>query len=333
MGKKNTKKNSKVGPDRGLVPEEIDKLNKEFYDEYPIDYFNTKLHILIGMISNPTEISATFNSLKSLKVGVLEVNTDENILKESELEKFSKLELSNTYYHCIETFLRLFLAHISLTHSPWLEMARERDFRKFKSVLSSLAKEEFKFKHSELSLDEMILYVFYGWKDVSHYEGNLTTSEAAEILKKWIAWSAAQLLEVYDYNAFKHGLVVAAGDNGFTFGREDDKHKIEERGQTLKYINKKEKPERWVWEKRVVFAPLDFRGVIIVMLTNLMGNLVKVGRFTYLQEEVGELIFYNNKDNVPMKYYEAVKTKNSLNVFVQGYAVELLYFKENNNLR
>lgn len=331
MGKKNTRKNSKVGPDRGLVPEEVDNINKEFYDEYPIDYFNTKLHILTGMISNPTEISTSFNNLKTIKVGVLELKPDENIIEESELEKFSKLELSNTYYHCIETFLRLFLAHISLTQSPWLEMARERDFRKFKTILSSLAKEEFKFQNAELSLDEMILYVFYGFKDVSHWEGSLTKSEAAEILKKWISWSAAQLLEVYDYNAFKHGLVVSSGDNGFTLGRQDDENKIEEKGQTLKYINKKEKPERWVWEKRVVFAPLDFRGFIIIMLTDLMRNLVKVGRFTYLQEEIGELVFYYNKDNIPMKHYEAVKTKNNFNVLVKGYSVELLYFKENNH--
>jgi hypothetical protein len=284
------------------------------------------------MISNPSEISASFNNLDSVKLGVLEINPNENILKESNLDKFSKLELSNTYYHCIETFLRLFLAHISLPHSPWLEMARERDFRKFKSVLSALAKEEFKFKHPELSTDEMLLYVFYGEKNVSHYEGNLTTSEAAGILKKWISWSAAQLLEVYDYNAFKHGLVVSAGDNGFTFGREGDKHRIEEKGPTLKYINKKENHERWVWEKRVVFAPLDFRATIIIMLSNLMENLVKIGRLTYLKEEPRELIFYNNKEDEPMRFYETVKTKNSLNVFVQGYGIELLYFKSDKDL-
>lgn len=326
---KNKKKWKKIGPDIGLHEKEVMDINKEFYKEYSRDYFKTKLTVLISMISKSSKILEVIKNEDPLKVGVLEIGVEEDNFQKETLVNYAKLELSTTYYHCLETFLRIFLAHIKFEQCPWLEISRETSFVNFKKKLKELADGKFNFTHDKLSVDEMILYIFYGMTDISSLntdENKLTSEEAVSILKRWIIWASEQLISVYDYNAFKHGLTVFTGNRGITIGDVEDKH-LREQGDALKLIVKKEKSDRWVWEKKIIFTPLDARGAIIYIVNDLINNILKVGEFTYLQKEYDNIVFLGDTESQPENFYKSIKTKNEFGIAIAGYSMGLLYYK------
>lgn len=328
MGKRKRLPN-KIGPDKGLAEQEIYNLNKEFYNDYAKDYFSTKLVLLSSILSNPDKFRNVLHDGEDVTIGVLSFKLDENDLSKSELEKFVRLELATTYYHCLETFLRLFLAHVSIPACPWLEISRDTDFRRFKKEVAEILEDNFKYDDTQFTEVENLLYVFYGnYQQEAFSKQGISMEEAKDILMKWIKWAAKDFISVYDYNAFKHGLTVSTDTQGLTIGRVDETFKIEERGDALKFIAKKQKRERWVWEKKYVFTPLDFRAVAIHIYSGLINNLLKVGRVTYLKEgQLDNMLFLGGKDAVPEHFYQMVKTENKLGISLEGYSMELLYYK------
>lgn len=318
-----------MGPDKGIAEKEIYNLNREFYNNYSREYFETKLILLSSILSKPNKFIDVLHDGEEVKVGVLNYKLDEGEMTKKRLDNFARLELSTMYYHCIETFLRLFLAHISLPSCPWLEISRETDFRKFKQTVSELLEDKFKYNDSHFTALENFLYVFYGDYQEDYFEKhNISRDEAKEILMKWVKWAAKDFISVYDYNAFKHGLAVFTDVHGISFSHSDNIPVFEEQGDALRFIAKKKKKERWVWEKKYVFTPLDFRAVAINIYSGLINNLLTVGRVTYLREErLENMLFLGGKDAVPEHFYQMIKKENELGLMLEGYSIELLYYK------
>jgi len=155
---------------------------------------------------------------------------------------------------------------------------------------------------------------------------NITKEIAIETLKDWIIWSAKELINVYDYNSYKHGLTVYSKPNGFTLSGQDER-KIEEYGDCLTFLSKVKKGQRFKWEKKIVFTPLDYRTVIVHILQGFIQNIINIGKQTYLEEENElKVQFVGSKPSV---FYNMVKTKNSFGIAVQSYSVGLEYIKGN----
>jgi len=173
MSKKTIK--NLIGPDVNLSTRQIYKLNKEFYENYYSDYFGTKLFVLGSMFSNSDDFLKIINN-SDIEVGVYKVESSTINGEENEITKFVKLELSVLYYHCIETFLRLFIAHSELKQCPWLELSRDTDYRNFKKKINKLSEGIFNFDHESLNSDQIITCVLYGVEDIDKMElpGTLT---------------------------------------------------------------------------------------------------------------------------------------------------------------
>lgn len=319
--KKNNAKNNKKGPDDGFVPQQYLGLNKEFYNNYFSDYFFIKFSILGSIINQPDGLLGQINN-KKVDIGLLSV--DPLNIKQEDFVKFAKLELSTTYYHCLETFIRLFFAHITLSPCPWLEIARDTDFRKFKSKLRQLAEGNFDFGIDGWTSDEMISYIFSSFKN---FPSDINGEGILSALKEWIIWASKETLAMYEYNAYKHGLSIYVDKRGFTFGNPGD-IKLEEHGESLKVIVKHEKEDRWVWREKVIFTPYDFSGTCILVLHQLISNILTVGKSTYLKEDFQELDFLPQDIFTPNKLYEKSKNANKFGLIVTGYNIEFLYFKE-----
>jgi hypothetical protein len=317
--KKKVKPNKK-GPDEGLVIEQIKELNKEFYQEYFEDYFSTKFAVLANIINQPDKLLELID--KRTDIGLLSV--DSFGISQDDFVKFGKLELSTTYYHALETFLRLFLAHVCLQSCPWLEIARDTNYKSFKEKLKPLAEGKFNFSHNDCTSDEILTYVFTSFKTLPD---DVNGPEIIKGLKEWIQFSAKETLEMYDYNAYKHGLTVSTGKRGFKFGDPDD-IKLEEHQESLKIISKKEKDNRWIWRKQVVFTPFDFRGTCILVIQKLISNLLTVGKYTYLKEEFDKIDFLPQDIFVPSKIREKAQTVNKFGIIVEGYSMEMSYYKD-----
>jgi hypothetical protein len=317
-------KKKKKGPDEGLTPNQYQKLNEEFYNEYFSDYFFIKFAVMANLVNQPEKMLEIFNDpQQNITFGELKV--DPFRIEQEEIVKFGKLELSIMYYHCIETFLRIFLAHSTIPQCPWLEISRETNYRKFKSDLKKLSDGKFGFR-DDLTTDEIITYVFTGRKQLPT---TINSTEIIKSLKEWIQWSAKELLEVYDYNAYKHGLTVTTDRRGFTIHNRDVDEKLEEHEESLKIIHKHDNGDRWVWMEKVIFTRFDSRSSCILILQKLIYNILNVGKHTYLNRPLKKTVFLPHGNFTPHKILvNTSKYDNPFNLMFTEYSMELSYFED-----
>ena len=317
-----------LNPDKGLSVSSIKQLNNEFYKNYFKEYFGIKMTVLLWLINSKEDVIDTITNSDNLKIGLFGLPKGIKFT-DSEIEQYVKLELATEYYHCMETFLRLFLAHIEIPECPWLEISRDTNYSNFKNKIKKLAEGKFDFKHKELSIDELFLFVFYGVDDVSKIgcdENNsvkIDNKTAVSILKNYVSKAAQELLTVYDYNAFKHGLAVYAKKSGFALGQPDDK--IEENGDSLIFLNKNKDNNRLKWQKTSVFSFLDYRCSMIWIISGLCSNLLNIGDRTYNDCRDEKSILFIGKDDLFDTFLKKSATTNQFDVIFQSYSMGLIY--------
>lgn len=307
-----------MSPDVNLAKEQFRELNKQFYDGFLTEYFDLKLANYMCILSSKN--SYTDFLLKSnAKVGESQFDFDKDSFKPGEIEKYAKLELAMTYYHCLETFVRLFLAHATLSECPWLEVSK-LSTKRYKKMLDSLNNDDFRNINDVLSEDDTILFVLTGF----HKRPNEISVEDIQGFRKWITWSAHQLVATYDYNSFKHGLAISPKQTGFKMMDLDDNVALEVHGDALEFISKAEKGTRYVWNREIIWIPYDSRAAAIFTISKLIQNIMGVGRAVHLKEPlISEWL--PNKDWSPD--YLILKKDGQPLFSVTGMKLELAYYK------
>lgn len=310
------KKKNKLSPDLGLAIEQYGALNKNFYEGFILDFYDIKLINLMLLVSNTDDY---VNSIigKKLKIEKFEVSLKEEEIVNDDIKKFAKLEIAMTYYHCLETFIRLFLAHATLSGCPWLDLSR-LTIGKYKSELENLSKNNFKNLNKTLNENDTVLYVLTG--QTKRLDG--LSVEDVEGLRYWISWSASQLLETYDYNSFKHGLAISPKTAGLKIiGNEN--FAIQVKGEVLEFISKNEKENRYVWTKETVWIPYDSRAAIICTVSKMIKNIMIVGKAIHFKESY-KLGWLPKKNWSP----EFILKNDKDSIFkITGLKQELLYYK------
>lgn len=190
---------SKLGPKEGLLPGQEDDINKMFYRDYMIDYFDIKITTLVDLLSNTKE-NIDKLSTQNYKLGKIKFKT----LHSTDLDKltsFAKSEIVSEYYHCLETFMRLFISHALFNPSPLIELTA-MDNREYHKYLNQIARGDFEHLNDKFNEDETISLVIIGGKD---YKESGLTEKQFNNLKEWIGICAKQLQSISEYNSFKHG--------------------------------------------------------------------------------------------------------------------------------
>ena len=108
------------GPKEGILPEQIQDINKMFYRDFSLGYFENKIVSLLEIITDNNKYTKSLEN-RSFKIGKLEIKNIEEVNAE-EMLKYAKSEIVSTYYHCLETFMRLFIAHAKHSESPLMEL-------------------------------------------------------------------------------------------------------------------------------------------------------------------------------------------------------------------
>lgn len=290
MSKKRNKHYDKLkNPDYKLDTEQFAELNKQFYDGFLDDFYGIKVVNLLSLITNKENVVDNLMQ-QSIEIDKLKIDlTKENINSDS-IVKYAKVELAMCYYHCLETFIRLFVAHAKFSGCPWLDLAR-LTLSKYKDELEKIRGGEFGHLNTKLSEDETILYVFTG---ITKPKGNIT-KEFIEGYKKWLSFAANELLETYDYNSFKHGLAVSPTQNGVRFGRPDGKFMIEAHGEVIEHLTRMKDRERIIWGKQTNLVSYDKKATFILVLEKLMSSIINVGRNGYLKEQRKFIVFAAHK--------------------------------------
>ena len=311
------KKSTKISADKDLAKIQFKEMNKKFYSNYMSSYYSLKLQNLLYIISHSKDYQ---NQINGCEVEIGRLKTTFGGVGTEEVKEYAKLEIANMYFHCLETFIRLFIAHGSKTLCPWLEMSRLNQ-RKYKKALEKLSKGDFNWINEELDENEITLLVITGSAEA---QGSFT-KEDIEGLKTWIIFAAEQLLKTYEYNSFKHGLTVYTNTNGFKFMQKDE-IKLEKHGECLQFLSTKEKDDRYVWVENTVFISYDSKATIVWIFMNLIKNIINVGNYYYVDKSKGcDFEFIPNHKLTPR--YVLAEDKQ---MTVEGISMELLYKKSNN---
>ena len=314
-------KNDKLDADKGLAIEQFAELNKKFYDNFMSDYYLIKMDTLLNIITRTTEYQNNIESVE-VELGKLKRNLGE--ANNNQLQEYAKLELASTYFHCLETFIRLFIAHAKISACPWLELSRLTT-RRYRTALEDLSQGNFSTFNNKLSADGTVLYVLTGFEEIPRR----VEQNDLENLKNWIKWASNELLENFEYNTFKHGLAVYTTTNGFNL-MDKDTIKLQKHGECLEFISKSEKKERYVWNKETIFVSYDSRAAIIFTFGEMIKDILGVGKHIYAKGEhkIGwlpnheftrEFIFNKDEEAIP-----------GMPISIKGYKMELLYY---NNLQ
>ena len=258
--------NNKRDADHNLAHEQFLHMNKEFYCNYPQYYFLDKLDEVMLKLSAPERLVKAYSDCE-VKIGMLsaelsdgDVNTD--TIKR--IENNARIELHEMYIHCLECFIRLFLARATLAPCILLEM-NKLTISKYHDALSKLSEGDFEWLNDKMDGLTTIQYALTSTTEHS----DTITREVLENWKSWIVYCANELSDIKAYNAYKHGLTMRAYSGGLSFKGEEVN--LEKQGDMISYISKVEKTDRFVWVKKTEFLDMD----ILCMHTRLFGNLIK----------------------------------------------------------
>ena len=316
---------NKKSADYNLAPEQFREMNRDFYCNYPQHYFLDKLDEIVLKISAPERLLAAYKNCE-VKIGMMsaDLTTDENGDTIKRIENAAKIELHETYIHCLECFIRLFIARASLNPCIWLEMNR-LSIQNYHDALSKLAKGELGWLNSQLSEEATIQYAFTSGTELSE----TITSEIVKNWKEWIVFCAKELQDIKAYNAYKHGLTLRAQAGGISIGNEKGNAAfLRKHGDMINYIAKVEKEERFVWVKKAEFIDLDILCVHTQLFAELISNMISAGKHEFSVIDDGNWHF-PNETMTPITLKSMKQTDNDLQLLFQGmisFQTELLYY-------
>ena len=264
--------------DYNLAPEQFPSMNKEFYCNYPQQYFLDKLDEVMLKIAAPERLLSSYGDYK-VKIGLLSArlsdgNIDNDTIKR--IENNAKIELHELYVHCLECFIRLFLARASLSSCVWLEM-NKLSISKYHEALSKLAAGDFKWLNKQLDETATIQYALTSGTELT----DTVTAEVIANWKNWITFCAKELIDIKAYNAYKHGLTLRARSGSIAFGGEKDDLRLEKQGDMISYITRIDKGDRFVWAKKTEFLDMDILCMHTHLFANLIYNMISAGKFVF----------------------------------------------------
>jgi hypothetical protein len=273
---KEIKIKDKLDPKEDLVIEQLPDLNKMFYRDFIPDYFELKIANLLYIITKTDKYVEDVKSTK-LEIGKIRFS---NVQLENDLAiKYAKSEIISTYYHCLETFMRLFLGHVSLEKCPWLEITY-LNIREYRKKLKEIASGKFDALNDKFNEQETILDALVGVKDIKKLK---MTDVQYTKLKDWIVWCAQELLNMSEYNSLKHGLVLFPSFGSVKI--EAGGMVLSKEGDAVNILSIDETEERYVFNNKTIFVEYDFKVSIIHIFSEMIRNIVYVGKLHYLGSE------------------------------------------------
>lgn len=322
--KKTIKKNSikKNGPNYELAKEQLLSLNKEFYNNYLNGYFLLKITDLVDKLSNPNEYIDYIKN-KKFEIGKLKFENSYN--NENDIVDFAKIELIDSYYHGLESFIRIFIAHATLKECPWIEMSG-LSMSKYKSAIERLANDDFEWLNDKFNGDITVLFVLTGYDKMPE---NIT-QEDLKGFRNWVSWIAKELLNHKEHNSYKHGLTVFTKLENISLS-DKTTTLFSFNGDAIQTLQTEEKKERFVWVKSSKYIKYDEYGTILHVIANFINNIIYIGKFHYINAEY-KIGWLPNKDLNPIMILSGSDLSDQIGIqglkcIMHGSKQELSYYK------
>ena len=219
----------------------------------PHGYLRMRLRSLYLWLGNPEGMNDLIRG--GVKFDEMAISQTEGLDAEDEQEqqRSAVIESEVLLHHTAETLLRLYLIHSRLPPCPWLELSRERDFRKFKGEVENL-----RARLDSGDEEKRIHQVFHINADLERTGLSPTPTKerwegAATNLSRFLDFYAGYFLDSAPYNAAKHGLAMTSGDQGMELGvGADPEPFLSRRGPAIEYLKVTREPgARPRWEREV----------------------------------------------------------------------------------
>lgn len=314
----------KKGPRVNLAVENYSKLNEMFYKNYNGNHFDVKSFDLLAILSN-TDNCITQNDGLEIKFGKITFRNTATVKEDKDnFINYAKTELVSTYYHCLETFIRLFIAHSKLDCCPWLDIV-SLSIPKYRNCLDDIINDKYSFIKNGETIDDVIKYILTGIprEEDTKYIDNIKT---------WITYAAHELKDIKSYNSLKHGLVNfnSHGKIKIKPDNSDSDKYFEKSGDTLQILKVVEKKDRFVYTMDTEFVDYDILFLKIHIYSEMINNIITIGKAYYTEEKV-EMVkglsagMYSYHD---VMQFVSKGDENNLGRFLSNYSMELLYYKD-----
>lgn len=308
----------KPGPKDNLIDGQEYNLNKMFYRDYMVDYFDVKLTTLVNILS---ETDGHFGKLRSkkMKLGKLEFKTTENV-DDDEIKKYAKCEIIETYYHCLETFIRLFIAHATFEKCPLMELTA-LGIREYHTILNRLAEGNFEGLNSQFDGEDTMLLVLIG----SMKSDKQANEEQVNNLKEWIIFCANELKKMNHYNSFKHGLSMFAGFGSIRIQDSKMEQEIFKEGDAVHVLKSEEKEKQYKFSLTNIFIEYDYKATLIIFFNQLIKNIITVGKVRYVTNDYNTRIGSIYLASLSYKELNKIMERDNINNLIESYSQILIY--------
>jgi hypothetical protein len=256
-------------------------LNKDFYSTPPHEYLMQQVTALLAMREKGEAVKGLLDP--EFKVGEVELLTQSNSpeVERAIRHRFVIAESHVLLHHAAETLLRMYLAHVDRPAEPWIVLASEYRFARFKQKIAEL-----KTSLSPGEAADQIHFVFHGSVTPDGLQPRPDRSVwngAVDNIRAYLIRLAEIFLDSDSYNAAKHGLAVSAGMTQVDVTVEEESV-WSASGSTLTYLSLRPEDGYKEW-KRVTrwFSPAQSIGLTIATC-HLLQLLWTAARHHYLGE-------------------------------------------------
>jgi hypothetical protein len=269
----------------------VDELNRMFYGKYPRGFFKAALQLAAAAYHDPVGALSPFSELTTLKgeegEGALQIQVTVDDDDSLAFREAARLQMANLYYHALETFVRLFLAHAPGVDCPWMQLVRDEG-PPFVKKLKQLEKISNRWESSDTPEDEHVRVAFFPVRDP---EPDIRT--AFGHAKSWLRFAAQECRQARVNNAFKHGISVRAGEPVFAlYSGTDPRTDAESRpvmewsGEALITLARVRQPDRsWDWlmehQKLSVTSSIG----IVYLIQRWIQAILDVGELRFLGQQ------------------------------------------------
>lgn len=282
----------------------IEELNKIFYARYPRHYFKSALQLATAAYHDPVQTLSPLSEQVHLKrepgQGVLRVQVTVEPEDAAAIRETARLQIASLYFHSLETFVRLFLAHAPEVECPWMQLVRDEG-QPFVEKLKQLENMSATWETRDNPVDEHVRIAFF---PVTDPEPGIRA--AFSNAKSWLRFAAQECRQARVHNAFKHGISVRSGEPGLAvFSGVDPRTEAEAKpvvewsGEALITLARVKQPDRtrdWIMEHRKL------------SVTETVGIVFLVQRWIQAVLDVGELRYLDcrpaDRIDVPNVSYE-----------------------------
>lgn len=303
-----------------LLPEQEYDLNKMFYRDYMVEYFDEKVILLVDLLGDSNGYIKKIVS-NELTIGNLKFKAD-STYDSGKIEKYAKYELVATYYHCLETFMRLFIAHTSFKSCPFIEL-RTIKMDTYHNILNQIANGNFDNLNKKFNSDDTILLTLIGIKK----DKNLVSERQLINLRSWIIFCASELQKMNEYNSFKHGLSMFSGFGMMKVTNPiDGKTILEKEGDAIHIIECKKDKDQSKLNLTSIFVEYDLKVILILFYNELIKNIIQVGNYRYTCKDANAKI--SAVHFTEFDYHELRKIfnkKSNIGDLLSSYSMQLLY--------